>query len=98
LEPIKDSFQGKTKVDKALSSLSKKVYDFLKEYDKDENKVIDINELENARKKLTDDLRKYWEKGEVEGDEGKKAILQEIVQATRKLEEEVIEYRKAFYR
>jgi len=58
IEPVKDSFQGKAKVDKALSHLNKAIYNFLKEYDEDGDEQIDIDELKIARGTLTDDLRK----------------------------------------
>jgi hypothetical protein len=62
LEPIEGSFQGKARVDKAITKLNNKISEFLKEYDTsgEENRgdgKINITELENARKKLTDDLR-----------------------------------------
>jgi len=57
IEPIRDSFQEKTKVDEALRNLDKKICNFLKEYDVNSDGQVDIAELENARKKLTNDLR-----------------------------------------
>jgi len=57
IEPIRDCFQEKTKVGEALKNLDEKIYEFLEEYDTDGNGQVDITELENARKKLTNDLR-----------------------------------------
>jgi len=98
IEPVKDSFQGKAKVDKALSDLNKEIYNFLKEYDEDGNEQIDIDELKVARGTLTEDLRKKWEEKDGEEDSGKGVKLNKIVEAIRGLEKEVTEYRKAFYR
>ena len=98
IEPVKDSFQGKAKVDKALSDLNKEIYNFLKEYDEDGNEQIDIDELKVARGTLTEDLRKKWEERDGEEDSGKGVKLNKIVEAIRRLEKEVTEYRKAFYR
>jgi hypothetical protein len=58
---------GEGKVDKALEILDKNVMEFLKIYDEDDNKEIDLDELINERSKLIEDLNK-----EKDGDEKSK--------------------------
>lgn len=72
-------------VNTSLKVLDKKIDEFLKIYDQDDNKEIDIEELKEKRSKLTQDLNKEDNK------------IQEIIDAINKLEDAIIEYRKSSY-
>ncbi|CAG8761319.1 2469_t:CDS:2, partial [Racocetra persica] len=65
-------------VSEALEDLKKKVYNFLNAYDEDRNEEIDIKELTNEQVKFAKELNK----------------VEEIVEAMKELEEQVINYRQ----
>ncbi|CAG8461815.1 14962_t:CDS:2 [Racocetra fulgida] len=65
-------------VSEALEDLKKQVYKFLNAYDEDRNEEIDIKELTNGRVKFAKELNK----------------VEEIVEAMKELEEQVINYRQ----
>ncbi|CAI2190069.1 8895_t:CDS:2, partial [Funneliformis geosporum] len=64
LEQVKVSKLGE--VNEALNNLRTKTQLFLKRYDKDENRVIDISELIEERKDLATDLNKDREENNEE--------------------------------
>lgn len=91
LEKIEISKLGE--VNKALKELDEVADSFLKNYDDDENGVIDILELikDRNRERLANDLSK-----ENKDEEGEKEIsqLQDIIKAIKKLENEITKYRQ----
>jgi hypothetical protein len=56
---------GEGKIDKVLEILNENVMEFLKIYDEDDNKEIDLDELINERSKLIEDLNKGKEKSKI---------------------------------
>ena len=75
---------------KALEELNKRVEEFLKIYDEDGNKEIDIDELKEKRVNLAQDLDK--EEREINENDGSK--IRGIVKNIKKLEEAISEYRR----
>ena len=75
-----------------LNSISKKlndkVYDFLKEYDENQDRKIDISELKID--KFVKDLKKKWSAE-------KEKKIREIVRKMKVLQKEVISYRRCLY-
>lgn len=86
LSQFEKSSKLKGKVNKAIKELNEKVGKFLKIYDKDNNKEIDINELTTKRDKLIEDLNK-----------GKDSEVQGMVDTIKELEKAIVEYRKFSY-
>jgi hypothetical protein len=91
IAPFKKNSELKGKVNKALKDLNEKVEEFLKTYDKDENKEIDLEELKNKRSELIQDLNKEKE------EEAGRSKISEIVNSIKDLEKAIIEYRKFSY-
>ena len=85
IEQIKVNELGE--VNEALNELRKKTQIFLKRYDKDENRAIDISELIDEREALATDLSKDKE-------ENNSSQLNNIVLAIKTLEGEVINCRQ----
>lgn len=88
LEQVKVSELGK--VNEALNDLRTKTQLFLKRYDKDENRAIDISELIEGRRELATDLNK-------EKKESNTSQLNNIVLAIKILEGEVINCRQGVW-
>jgi hypothetical protein len=82
-ESIKSISSGNLNI--ASKKLNDKIYDFLKEYDKNKDKKIEVSELKIN--KFARDLKENWRKG-------KEKNLQEIVQAIKVLQKEVFNYRR----
>jgi hypothetical protein len=76
------------KMNQALENLNDKIYDFLKEYDKNKDKKISVSELEIKR--FAQDLRKNWGKKSNNESEKEKG-LREIMSAIQNLQSEMIE-------
>ena len=81
LKQFEKSSKLKGKVNKTIGELNEKLEAFLKIYDDDGNKEIDIDELTTEREKLVGDFEK----------------LRELIDSLKKLEEAVVEYRKFSY-
>ena len=79
-------------INKAIKDLNKKITGFLDNYDEDDNKEIDVDELISEKELFIQDLDKWDWKEEKEESE-----LQKIVNAIKKLERVVIEYRRISY-
>ena len=76
------------KISEAMENLNDKIYNFLKEYDKNKDKKISVSELEVE--KFAQDLRKSWR--EKNNNESKKEKgLKEIMFAIQNLQNEMIE-------
>ena len=75
-------------INNASEKLNDKVYDFLKEYDKNQDKRIDISELKIG--KFVKDLKKKW------GTEKEKK-MREIAWEVQTLHQEVVNYRHRLY-
>ncbi|KLL04714.1 MAG: hypothetical protein MRERV_13c001, partial [Mycoplasmataceae bacterium RV_VA103A] len=73
----------KGEVNEAIRGLDNVTQAFLVEYDKDENKMIDANELKEKKEELARDL-----------DKGEESQLKKIVEAIHDLKREVIGYYK----
>ncbi|WP_147410981.1 hypothetical protein [endosymbiont GvMRE of Glomus versiforme] len=88
LAPIEiDELKEEGSVNKSIKDLSRRIEKFLKEYDKDGNYEIDVDELVREREKLIQDLDKGKEESELWG----------IVNDIKSLENAIVEYRKASY-
>ncbi|CAI2177700.1 4819_t:CDS:10 [Funneliformis geosporum] len=74
-------------VSKVLKNLDSKIREFLKTYDNDENGEVEVGELVEKRKILTDDFNKGKESGKV----------WKVVEIIKELENAITEYRKSSY-
>lgn len=72
------------KLNNASEKLGDKIYNFLKEYDKNKNKKIEVSELKIS--KFVRDLKKNWGKA-------KEKKMREIMRAIEVLQREIISYR-----
>lgn len=82
-ESIKSLSLGK--LNNTSEKLNDKIYDFLKEYDKNEDKKIEVSELKIG--KFVKDLKEKWAKG-------KEKKLRGIVRAVQVLQRGVFNYRR----
>lgn len=90
IESVKNFSLEKFK--KTLESLGEKMYNFLREYDKNQDKRIDISELKIDQFAL--DLKQKWESNNKKTKKvGKGKILKKIVWEIQNLQKEVANYR-----
>jgi chromosome segregation ATPase len=75
----------KSEVNEVLRELKKRIEDFLASYDKDKNRMVDMEELKSkeGKNKLTQDLN-----------DKENNQLQKIIKAIEKVKEEVIKYHR----
>lgn len=93
IQTLKDPLTGQPKLTDYLQKIEKKTYEFLKEYDENQDGKIDVSELKiekffwNLKKELAKkDNKKIGSKL------GKKEILKEIVLLIHNLQREMISY------
>lgn len=97
IQTLKTSLTGQAKITDYLRKIDEKIYDFLKEYDENQDGKIEVSELRID--KFSWDLKKEWggenaenKKVNSKSGKGKKKILREIVWLTRDLQKEMISY------